>query len=208
LYVLLKKAIKILALSYKRIEIVCINFANKSFLTQFMNLKVNSTTEKLEIFKQIASELSALGFTVSSQDETRPWGGFFVLDESQASAFAARFFPHLNISDIQITNKLSPKILVVAPQKRLSWQYHFRRAEIWKVIAGTTVGVKISDTDDQSDEVKVLESGSFIQMDKGERHRLIGLDSWGVVAEIWQHTDAENPSDEDDIVRLQDDFGR
>ena len=96
----------------------------------------------------------------------------------------------------------------VAPHKRLSWQYHFRRAEIWKVIAGTTVGVKISDTDEQSDEVKVLESGSFIQMGTGERHRLIGLDSWGVVAEIWQHTDPENPSDEDDIVRLQDDFGR
>lgn len=45
-------------------------------------------------------------------------------------------------------------------------------------------------------------------MDKGERHRLIGLDSWGIVAGIWQHTDPENASDEDDIVRLQDDFGR
>ena len=45
-------------------------------------------------------------------------------------------------------------------------------------------------------------------MDKGERHRLIGLEGWGIVAEIWQHTDPENPSDEDDIVRLQDDFGR
>jgi hypothetical protein len=42
----------------------------------------------------------------------------------------------------------------------------------------------------------------------GQRHRLIGLDQWGVVAEIWQHTDSENPSDESDIVRLQDDFGR
>ncbi len=173
-----------------------------------MTLNINSTTEKSEIFKQIASELSTLGFTISAQDETRPWGGFFVLDESQATAFAARYFPHLEMSDIQITNKLSPKILVVAPHKRLSWQYHFRRAEIWKVIAGTTVGVKISDTDDQSDEVKILESGSFIQMNKGERHRLIGLNSWGIVAEIWQHTDCENPSDEEDIVRLQDDFGR
>jgi mannose-6-phosphate isomerase len=193
---------------YKRIEIVYVNFVRKSLLTKFMTLNIDSTTEKSEIFKQIASELVALGFTISAQDETRPWGGFFVLDESQASTFATRYFPHLEMSDIQITNKLSPKILVVAPHKRLSWQYHFRRAEIWKVIAGTTVGVKISDTDDQSDEVKVLESGSFIQMDKGERHRLIGLDGWGVVAEIWQHTDPESPSDEDDIVRLQDDFGR
>lgn len=173
-----------------------------------MNLNINSTTEKSDIFSQIASELSTLGFNIDKQDQTRPWGGFFVLDESQASAFAALYFPQLEMSEIQITNKLSPKILVVAPHKRLSWQYHFRRAEIWKVIAGTTVGVKISDTDEQSEEVKVLESGSFIQMDTGERHRLIGLDGWGVVAEIWQHTDPENPSDEDDIVRLQDDFGR
>jgi mannose-6-phosphate isomerase len=29
-----------------------------------------------------------------------------------------------------------------------------------------------------------------------------------MIAEIWQHTDPENPSDENDIVRLQDDFGR
>jgi mannose-6-phosphate isomerase len=173
-----------------------------------MNLNINNKTGKSDIFTQIASELSDLGFRIEQQDQTRPWGGFFVLDESQASAFATLYFPNLEMSDIQITNKLSPKILVVAPHKRLSWQYHFHRAEIWKVIAGTTVGVKISDTDQQPDEVKTLESGSFIQMDKGERHRLIGLDGWGVVAEIWQHTDPENPSDEDDIVRLQDDFGR
>ena len=173
-----------------------------------MNLNINPMTEKSDIFSQITSELSVLGFSIDKQDQTRPWGGFFVLDERQAPAFAARYFPHLDMSEIQITNKLSPKILVVAPHKRLSWQYHFRRAEIWKVIAGTSVGVKISDTDEQSQEVKILESGSFIQMDTGERHRLIGLDDWGVVAEIWQHTDQENPSDEDDIVRLQDDFGR
>lgn len=173
-----------------------------------MNLKFNSTTEKAEIFSQIAFELDALGFKIDKQDANRPWGGFFVLDEIQAPAFAGIYFPQLEMSDIQITSKLSPKILVVAPHKRLSWQYHFRRAEIWKVIAGTTVGVKISDTDEEFEEVKVLESGSFIQMDKGERHRLIGLEGWGVVAEIWQHTDPENPSDEDDIVRLQDDFGR
>ena len=31
---------------------------------------------------------------------------------------------------------------------------------------------------------------------------------FGVVAEIWQHTDLNNPSDENDIVRIQDDYGR
>jgi len=69
------------------------------------------------------------------------------------------------------------------------------------------VGVKISDTDVEG-ELTVLNDDDFIKMDKGERHRLIGLNSWGVVAEIWQHTDQDNPSDEEDIVRLQDDFGR
>jgi hypothetical protein len=29
-----------------------------------------------------------------------------------------------------------------------------------------------------------------------------------LVAEIWQHTDPDHPSNEDDIVRVQDDFGR
>jgi len=133
-------------------------------------------------------------------------GRIFVLDESQAEVFASKFFPHLKITEIQITNKLSPKILIVAPHKRLSWQYHFRRAEIWKVLAGV-VGVKTSATDEEG-EIQELAPGSFIKLEKGERHRLIGLEAWGIVAEIWQHTNPENPSDEDDIVRVQDDFGR
>ena len=69
------------------------------------------------------------------------------------------------------------------------------------------VGVVTSDTDEQG-EVKSYEVGERIVLKQGERHRLVGLDGWGVLAEIWQHTDASNPSDEDDIVRVQDDFGR
>lgn len=171
-----------------------------------MSITISNHQDKPAVFEEIAKFLADENFNIVTKDDTRPWGGFFVIDETQASAFAAKFFPHLNLSDIQITNKLSPKILIVAPNKRLSWQYHFRRAEIWKVLVGP-VGVKISDTDEEG-ELKELSADSFIQMDKGERHRLIGLDSWGIVAEIWQHTDPENPSDEDDIVRLQDDFGR
>jgi len=171
-----------------------------------MDIFLPHNLEKKTVFERVAEALKKENFTVIKQDETRPWGGFFVIDESQAAAFAAKFFPQLDMSQIQITNKLSPKILVVAPKKRLSWHYHFRRAEIWKILSGI-VGVKISDTDEEGD-LQQLAPGTFIQMDKGERHRLIGLDSWGIVAEIWQHTNSENPSDEDDIVRLQDDFGR
>jgi len=171
-----------------------------------MNFNICNELEKESLFEQIASFLKSENLIVVQQDQTRPWGGFFVIEESQAPAFAAKFFPHLDMETIKITDKLSPKILVVAPNKRLSWQYHFRRAEIWNILAGV-VGVKTSTTDEQG-EVQELSPGTFIQMDKGERHRLIGLESWGVVAEIWQHTDPENPSDEEDIVRLQDDFGR
>lgn len=171
-----------------------------------MNFNNSKELEKDSVFEQIASFLKSENLTVVQQDQTRPWGGFFVIDEKQAPTFASKFFPHLKMSDIQITNKLSPKILVVAPQKRLSWQYHHRRAEVWAILSGS-VGVKTSATDEEG-ELQTLTQGTFIQMDKKERHRLIGLDSWGIVAEIWQHTDSEHPSNEDDIVRLQDDFGR
>ena len=56
--------------------------------------------------------------------------------------------------------------------------------------------------------LKKLLPGDQITLKKGERHRLIGLSDFAVIAEIWQHTDPNNPSDEKDIVRLSDDYGR
>ena len=53
-----------------------------------------------------------------------------------------------------------------------------------------------------------LKVGDKIKLQQGERHRIIGLDDWGILAEIWQHSDVNNPSNEEDIIRLQDDFGR
>jgi mannose-6-phosphate isomerase len=157
-------------------------------------------------FESIESFLSEKDFNIINKDTTRPWGGFFVIDENQAEKFITEFFSSTNSKDILTGNKISPKILVVRSNKRLSWQYHFRRAELWKVIHGE-VGVITSDTDDEAD-IKKYRPGSLIKLKQGERHRLIGLDDWGIIAEIWQHTDIDNPSDEDDIVRLQDDFGR
>jgi mannose-6-phosphate isomerase-like protein (cupin superfamily) len=159
-----------------------------------------------EVFNQVESFILAQGYTIVDRDYERPWGGFFVLQEDQAPKFAAQFFPHLSLDAIQITQKLSPKFLVVAPHNRLSWQYHFRRAELWKVVQGP-VAVAISETDEQQSP-GTYQVDECITLPVGQRHRLIGLDQWGVVAEIWQHTDAEHPSDESDIVRLQDDFGR
>jgi mannose-6-phosphate isomerase-like protein (cupin superfamily) len=128
------------------------------------------------------------------------------LEESQLLKFKDEFFAEIDLSEKQLSQKLSPKFLLVAPNARLSWQYHFRRAELWKLIAGSSA-IARSLTDEQG-PVNEMARGEVVSLAKGERHRLIGTGNWGVVAEIWMHSDPENPSDESDIVRLQDDYAR
>ena len=151
-------------------------------------------------------EIESKGFKVVDKDFERPWGGFLVIDESQAQDFSNIFFNGIDVSELKISGKLSPKILMLKPQSRLSWQYHFRREEIWKVYEGT-VGVVVSDTNDEAEIIKLKERDQ-IKIKKEQRHRLVGLSEWAVIAEIWQHIDKNNPSDEDDIVRISDDYGR
>ncbi len=170
-----------------------------------MNLFFSTQVSKPDVFTQVRSELSQQNLTILNE-EFRPWGGFFVIKEDQTERFLDVYFSSLNKNEILAENKLSPKILVVETGRRLSWQYHHRRAEIWKVIGGIA-GVIKSDSDEEND-IETYNNGDIIKLKKGERHRLVGLDSWGIIAEIWQHTDINQPSDEDDIVRLNDDFGR
>lgn len=160
----------------------------------------------MNIFSKYNKLLLDLNFNIISFDENRPWGGFFVIAEQQAQDFANKYFNGIDVSLLKRGGALSPKLLVVAPEKRLSWQYHHRRAEIWRVIQGQ-VGVKRS-MDDTEGNLEILNVGDTITLQQGERHRLIGLKDYAIIAEIWQHTDANHPSNEEDIVRLQDDFGR
>jgi mannose-6-phosphate isomerase len=171
-----------------------------------MQRELELVGQKSGVMELVDNYLANEGFTVVAKDFTRPWGGFFVLDESQAKKFADRYFPGVDLSSLKISGKLSPKILMVESNKRLSWQYHNRRAEIWKLVAGTA-GVVVSDTDSEG-ALQTLKQGEIIRLRQGQRHRLVGLTGWGMIAEIWQHTDASSPSDEDDIIRVQDDFGR
>jgi len=163
-------------------------------------------SEKKERFESIENKLTEQGFKIQDFDFDRPWGGFFVIDEQQANLFIETYFNDVEMSEANISGKLSPKILLVEPGKRLSWQYHHRRAEMWQVVEGP-VGVIRSLTDEQK-PVKRYNEGDRVELQQGERHRLVGLDDWGVVAEIWQHIYADHPSNEKDIVRLDDDFGR
>ena len=158
-----------------------------------------------ERYKKIQEEIKSYGFTIVAKDFERPWGAFLVIKEEQAQDFANRFFDGIDVDTLRVEGKLSPKILIVNPSARLSWQYHNRRSEIWQVHKGE-VGIIRSNNDIEGELIKFKE-GENIRLAQGERHRLIGLEDFGIVAEIWQHTESI-PSDEDDIVRVQDDFKR
>lgn len=161
---------------------------------------------KPALFQSIINEIQDKGFHIVATDMHRPWGGFLVIDEKQTQKFVDTFFKE-QAQEIEVgKRKLSPKILMVEPEKKLSWQYHHRRSEIWKVIKNKA-GVIISNNDHQG-QVEEKKINDIIRLNQGQRHRLVGLDQWGIIAEIWQHTDPNNPSNEDDIVRVQDDFGR
>ncbi len=157
---------------------------------------------KNEIFEKAERMIKSHGLLISEKDDTRPWGGFFVIEEKSAEMFSKIYF-NKTVSD---TYKISPKILIVAPGKRLSWQYHHRRSELWKLIEGDARIIK-SFTDNEHDSQEMI-LGETVRLEQGERHRLIGGKDWGIVAEIWIHTNIEHPSNEEDIVRLQDDYGR
>ena len=152
----------------------------------------------------LTDRLSELGFHVVDRDVARPWGAFLRLHDDCADRFIEEFFP--NGAGIEVSCKpRSPKLLIIRPEKRLSWQYHFRRDELWCVQTGR-IGVVISENDEHV-PVRVLSEGGFVKVRKQQRHRIVGLTDVAVVAEIWEHTE-DLLSDEQDIVRLQDDFGR
>ena len=88
------------------------------------------------IFNKTFEILRSQNLKVVDKDTDRPWGGFFVISEDNAQDFSNIYFNGLNTEELKVSGKLSPKILIIAPNKRLSWQYHHRRSEIWKVVSG------------------------------------------------------------------------
>jgi len=173
------------------------------------NTNPNKFVDKSRIVDDIEQKMTMRGYTATEIDCKRPWGAFLKFSNDEADMFVDEFFPGLSPVEARLGSEgaeLSPKILVVSPGQRLSWQYHDRRAERWVFL---TKGHYVkSDTDDET-EARAADIGDVVQFSPLERHRLIG-DKGGftVVAEIWQHSDPDNLSDEDDIVRLSDDYSR
>ncbi|TAL15318.1 phosphoheptose isomerase [Patescibacteria group bacterium] len=172
-------------------------------------LDLSPDRTKEDVGNDIRMRIKEVGFTVVEEDTSRPWGAFFRLDNKNAERFVEDFFTDLSLEQARLGNRdaeLSPKILLVSPGQRLSWQYHHHRAELWKFIS--TGGYHRSLTDEQGDLIN-SGPGDIVQFQTAERHRLVGAPNhYTLVAEIWQHTDAQQMSDEADIVRLQDDYKR
>ncbi len=160
----------------------------------------------MNYLNEIEDEITDLGFGIISKDFERPWGGFLVIDENQSKKFITKFFKNFDFSKIKNLKKLSPKLLIIKPKSKLSWQYHNRRSEIWKIIKGK-VGVA-KGKEDVEPLTKEFFEGDYIFIEKKERHRLIGLNVYCLIAEIWVHIDQKNPSNEMDIIRLKDEYNR
>ena len=89
------------------------------------------------------------------------------------------------------------KRIMVFPQKRLSLQFHLMRSEVWVIVEGTgkmTLGEKTFP----------IKAGDVIQIDKGQPHR-VENDSDTMLVLIETQIGI---CPEDDIVRIEDDFGR
>ncbi|MGI9065380.1 MAG: phosphomannose isomerase type II C-terminal cupin domain [Pyrinomonadaceae bacterium] len=90
------------------------------------------------------------------------------------------------------------KRIEVFPGKRLSYQKHSQRAEHWVVVQGTA---KVT----LDDREIVVEVGQAIDIRVGSAHR---VENPGEQTLIFIEVQRGNYLGEDDIVRLQDDFGR
>ncbi len=88
------------------------------------------------------------------------------------------------------------KILHVHPGQRLSYQFHHNRDEHWVVLDGDPTIV--------IDDVEYPASaGHEFEIARKTKHRIIGGELEARILEI-----SLGDFDEDDIVRIEDDFGR
>lgn len=90
------------------------------------------------------------------------------------------------------------KRIEVLPGKRLSYQKHEHRAEHWMMVQGAA-RVTIDNTDHE------VARGGTIDIRLGAAHRIANL---GAEKLIFIEIQQGSYLGEDDIIRLQDDFGR
>jgi mannose-6-phosphate isomerase len=112
------------------------------------------------------------------ESENRPWGSYAVLDEGH---------------DYKV------KRIEVIPGKRLSYQRHRQRAEHWFVVRGTA---KVT----LNGEEILVTAGNAIDIGREVAHRVENPHHSEPL--VFVETQTGTYFGEDDIERLEDDFGR
>lgn len=92
--------------------------------------------------------------------------------------------------------KCTVKLLFVKGNEELSLQYHYKRDEFWRVLKGKGIFI-VGD-----EEIEGKEGDEFF-VERGKKHRIKGLNDGVLVLEI-----SLGDFDENDIVRLEDKYGR
>jgi mannose-6-phosphate isomerase len=88
------------------------------------------------------------------------------------------------------------KLIYINPFSRLSLQYHKKRAEFWVIVNGIA-RVQVDN------RTYILKEGQTIEIPKNTRHRVEAKQTRCVILEI-----SYGMFDEEDIVRLEDDYKR
>ncbi len=179
---------------------------------QEKTLSLNLKGSKENVLKAVTLYIQNQGFSITIKDEEKPWGAYYYIDEKDREKFTRMYFHNEDFTEIIKTDlRLTPKFLIVAPNEMLSWQWHKRRSEYWSLVVGQ-VTYKVSSLNEEPEESHELVYGKILKILKETRHRLIGADkineAYGVVAEIWIHSDPSNPSNEEDIHRVSDKYSR
>ena len=90
------------------------------------------------------------------------------------------------------------KRIIVKPKCRLSYQYHYKRDECWVIVQGKA-------TVTLDDKVFTYLEGEVVQIEYGTKHR---VENKGDEDLIFIETQTGTYFGEDDIVRIEDDYGR
>ena len=139
---------------------------------------VNPITEEVDKLDRVIILPVEASFSGDKDFEERPWGNFKILLDT----------PYTKV-----------KRITVNPNQKLSLQYHNHRSEVWTVVNGYGKAQVGGIT-------KRVKTGSVIEIPTGEEHRVIASEVGMTFIEV-QLSDSKNFS-EDDIVRIEDDYGR
>lgn len=90
------------------------------------------------------------------------------------------------------------KKIVVNPGEAPSYQYHFKRSEVWVIVKGTAE-IKIDDN------VMTHVVGDIIKIPKEAKHQVTNIGEDNL---IFIEVQLGEYFGEDDIVRLEDNYGR